>query len=66
MALIVALAFQDCFTAWVPLMPKLADQGEIVPLDGKTHDTDSGQAAIHMVHLGGKKSAGLQFHCEEA
>ena len=26
--------FQDCFTAWVQsLMPKLADEGEIVPLD---------------------------------
>ena len=43
--------FQDCFTAWVQsLIPTLADQGEIVPLDGKTlrrsYDTDSGKAAI--------------------
>ena len=35
-------------------MSNLADEGEIVPLDGKTlrrsYDTGSGQAAIHMVH----------------
>ena len=41
--------FQDCFSAWVhSLTPRLADQGEIVPLDGKTlrrsYDTGSGQA----------------------
>ena len=65
--------FQDCFTAWVQsLMPKLADQGEIVPLDGKTlrrsYDTDSGKAAIHMVHAWAVNNRLVlgQFHCEEA
>ena len=65
--------FQDCFTAWVQsLMPKLADEGEIVPLDGKTlrrsYDTGSGQAAIHMVHAWAVKNRLVlgQFHGEEA
>ena len=65
--------FQDCFTAWVQsLTPKLADEGEIVPLDGKTlrrsYDTGSGQAAIHMVHAWAVKNRLVlgQFHGEEA
>ena len=65
--------FQDCFTAWVQsLTPQLADQGEIVPLDGKTlrrsYDTGSGKAAIHMVHAWAIKNRLVlgQFHCEEA
>ena len=65
--------FQDCFTAWVQsLMPKLADEGEIVPLDGKTlrrsYDTGSGQAAIHRVHAWAVKNRLVlgQFHGEEA
>ena len=65
--------FQDCFAAWVQsLTPRLADQGEIVPLDGKTlrrsYDTGSGQAALHMVHAWAVNNRLVlgQFHCEEA
>ena len=65
--------FQDCFTAWVQsLTPRLADQGELVPLDGKTlrrsYDSGSGQAAIHMVHAWAVNNRLVlgQFHCEEA
>ena len=65
--------FQDCFTAGVQsLMPKWADEGEIVPLDGKTlrrsYDTGSGQAAIHMVHAWAIKNRLVlgPFHWEEA
>ena len=65
--------FQDCFTAWVQsLTLPLADEGEIVPLDGKTlrrsYDTGSGQAAIHMVHAWAVKNRLVlgQFHGEEA
>ena len=53
-------------------MPKLADEGEIVPLDGKTlrrsYDTGSGQAAIHMVHAWAVKNRLVlgPFHGEEA
>ena len=52
--------------------PNLADEGEIVPLDGKTlrrsYDTGSGQAAIHMVHAWAVKNRLVlgQFHGEEA
>ena len=65
--------FQDCLAAWVQsLTPRLADQGEIVPLDGKTlrrsYDTGSGQAAIHMVHAWAVTNRLVlgQFHGEEA
>ena len=65
--------FQDCFTAWVQsLTPRLADEGEIVPLDGKTlrrsYDSGSGQAAIHMVHAWAVNNRLVlgQFHCEDA
>ena len=65
--------FQDCFTAWVQsLTPKLAEEGEIVPLDGKTlrrsYDTGSGKAAVHMVNAWAVKNRLVlgQFHCEEA
>ena len=65
--------FQDCFAAWVQsLTPRLADEGELVPLDGKTlrrsYDTSSGQAAIHMVHAWAVNNRLVlgQLHCEEA
>tara|TARA_B100000029_G_scaffold506757_1_gene590068 strand:+ start:114 stop:1253 length:1140 start_codon:yes stop_codon:yes gene_type:complete len=65
--------FQDCFTAWVQsLTPKLAEEGEIVPLDGKTlrrsYDTASGKAAVHMVNAWAVKSRLVlgQFHGEES
>ena len=65
--------FPRLFSAWVQsLTPLLADEGEIVPLDGKTrrrsYDRDSGQAAIHMVHAWAVKNRLVlgQFHCEEA
>lgn len=54
------------------LTPRLADEGELVPLDGKTlrrsYDTGSGQAAIHMVHAWAVNNRLVlgPFHCEEA
>ena len=65
--------FQDCFTAWVQsLTPKLAQEGEIVPLDGKTlrrsYDTASGKAAVHMVNAWAVTNRLVlgQLHCEES
>ena len=65
--------FQDCFTAWVQsLTPKLADEGEIVPVDGKTlrrsYDSGSGKAAVHMVNAWAVKNRLVlgQFHCQES
>ena len=65
--------FQACFAAWVQsLTPRLADEGEMVPLDGKTlrrsYDRGSGQTAIHMVHAWAVNNRLVlgQLHCEEA
>ena len=65
--------FQDSFTAWVQsLTPRLADEGEIVSLDGKTlrrsYDTGSGKAAVHMVNAWAVKNRLVlgPFHCEES
>lgn len=64
--------FQDAFSAWVhSLLPRLAEEGEIVPVDGKTlrrsYDNASGKAAIHMVNAWAVKNRLVlgQFHCEQ-